>query len=139
MKINVIDNDLEPIQNCFGTKENQDDMSLRKYLKFMYWIGYLPFEWIDTESHEFTNVKFRASWYKTAFILLADLLIVSLIFIYFPVWHLLNIGKDFDLKLLLDLGYYEAVFGTTTSAFCNLQFLTFPALTFWIYVNMGKC
>ena len=114
-------------------------MSLLKYLRCMYWIGLLPFEWIDSESKEFNNEKFRASGYKTVLILFADFLLVSLVFVYFPIWHLLNIGKEFDFKLLLDQEYFKTVFGTTTSAFCNLQFLTFPALTFWIIVVMGKC
>ena len=138
MKINFIDNDVEPIQNYFTTKNNQGNMSLLKYLRCMYWIGFLPFEWIDSESQAFNNIKFRVSGCKTLLILLTDLLLVSLVFVYFPIWHWLNFGNEFDLKLLLDQDYYRAVFVTTTSAFCNLQFLTFPALTFWIFVVMGK-
>ena len=113
-------------------------MSLLKYLKCMFWMGYLPFEWLDPESHEFANVNFRASWYKTLLILVADLLIGSLVILYFPIWHLLNMGNDFDMKRLLDLEYYKYVFGSTTSAFCNLQFISMPLLGFWSYAAMGK-
>ena len=138
MKINVVNTDVQPIQNNFKTISNEGNMSLLKYLKFMYWMGYLPFEWIDPDSQEFDNVKFRVCGYKTLLMLFVDFLKGSLVIIYYPTWHWLNIGKDFDMKLLLDVEYYKAVFGSTTNAFCNLQFLSIPLFCFWAYAAMGK-
>ena len=139
MKVNVIETDIQPMYNYSATKINQGNMKLLKYLRLMYWMGFLPFEWIDPESPEFQNVKFRVSGCKTILILLADLLIGSLVILYFPIWHMLNMGKDFEMNLLLDPEYYKKVFGSTTSAFCNLQFLTMPLFAFWAYAAMGNC
>ena len=134
MKINVIETGDVLNAQKFASKNPQGNASLAKYLKLMYWMGYLPLEWID---EEISQATFRVSNCKTVWILIADFIIGSSIMIYFPIWHRLNMGEEFDLKQLLNPDYFKNVFGSTTIAFCNLQFLTMPLMGFWTYALLG--
>ena len=133
MKVEII-NPNKPGKN----KEPQNDRALLRYLKFMFWMGYLPINWINPEEPDCQDVLFEVSFSKSSIIFILDFLISTIIVPYFYIWHRLNMKKDFDLNQLLDPNYYVMVFGSMTSAICQLTFVISPVSFCWIFVVIGK-
>ena len=131
---------VSPHLNKAEKHSDVQNVKLLRHLKIMFYLGYLPIEWTEeTDSAEILISGFKNSRTKSALIAILDILIATLVVTYIPVWHLLNVGSSFDLKLLATTDYYVQVFnGTMTDAFTQLMYLAFPTLVWWIYVKIGN-
>ena len=116
---------------------NDHDRALLRYLKIMYWMGYLPINWTNPDQPDTQDVFFEVSFLKSAVIFLWNLLESSIIIPYLYFWHRINMSKDFDMSKLLSPSYYVTVFGSSTSAVCQLIFVISPISFCWIFVKLG--
>jgi len=104
-------------------------------LKVMYYLGYLPFSWFNENDTEY----FEISNWKTFFMLLFDFLLILLIPANYYFWHLYNLGKDFDMSLLLQPSYYVKMNdGVFTTAISQLIFVAWVGLIFWAFAYIGN-
>ena len=126
---------LERPCKLFSKMEN---LKLLKYLKIMYYFGYLPIYWIKPVNSNYVENKFKVTWGKSLMITFLDIFIALTVVAYFPVWHILNMGPNFDLNLLTKPEYYSRIFqGSSTSALTNLGFMSYPVFSWWIFVKIG--
>jgi len=101
----------------------------------MYYLGYLPFSWFNENDTEY----FEISNWKTFFMLLFDFLLILLIPANYYFWHLYNLGKDFDMSLLLQPSYYVKMNdGVFTTAISQLIFVAWVGLIFWAFAYIGN-
>ena len=84
-----------------GRKLEMINSKMISFLKVMYYFGYLPFTWTTIDDPQYDEVKFEISNCKTILMLTYDFIIGLLVLFYFYLWHWLNLGKDFDMTLLL--------------------------------------
>ena len=115
------------------------NLQLMRYLKMMYFLGYLPISW-ETSTDLYNNGNFfKNSTIKSCVMLIFDSLMgLSFITLYY-VWHLLNMDKDFDLSLIWTPKYIIGVYnGVVTSALSQLFYCFFPSMVFWIYTFLGN-
>jgi hypothetical protein len=87
------------------------NVKLLKYLKIMYYLGYLPVSWItQATGSSFMENKFEVNLSNSIKMACFDIMIASVIVAYLPVWHLLNMGPSFDLAVLAKPDYYISIF-----------------------------
>lgn len=110
-----------------------------RWLKVMYYFGYLPFHWSkDAHESELPDSKFRVSRAKTIVILIFDFLLALLAPTYFCLWHWINI-EDFDMSRLLHASYYiQMNKGVVTTALTQFAAILFTSSMFWIFATFGK-
>ena len=119
---------------------------MNKWLKVMYYFGYLPFHWnkaaadgdaiADSESVDQT--KFRISRAKTIIILVFDFLLAFLAPMYFVFWHWINID-DFEFSQMFRASYFVQLNGgTVTTALTQLTAIVITSCMFWIFAAFGK-
>jgi len=81
---------------------------------------------------------FKISTVKSILILIFDTMLTSMILAYMYFWHWLNI-EDFNFGQLLQFSYYlDLNEGVMTTTLCQLLYITFPMLMFWMYCWTGK-
>jgi hypothetical protein len=115
-----------------GLKKNQ---KMILFLRVMYYSAFLPINWTITDENE-TIIKI--STLKSILLVLFDILLVFMIPAYVYFWHWLNI-EEFNLGQLVQLSYYlELNEGVMTTTLCQLLYITFPMLMFWIYCWIGN-
>ena len=117
---------------------DETNVKMIKWLKIMSCLGYLPISWINPNDPEYAERKFKISLRKSLTIACVDIVVGLLVVAYVPVWHLLNIGPDFDFHLLLKADYYNHIVqGSRTSALTYFSFTLYPAFCWWIFVKVG--
>ena len=115
----------------------ESSSSLLRFLKVMYFFGFLPFNWTKWISDE-QQIRFKISRLKTLLVFFIDLLGAALIPTFIFVWYMLNID-GFDSGRLLTLKHYLDVNeGSATTALCQLTYIIYPCCIFWIYGAVGN-
>ena len=111
--------------------------SLLKFVKLMYFTGFLPIKWTDNwingEKH-----RFQISWPKTMLLIALDFLAAISVPAYIFLWHWL-ITEGFNVRQFFTLKYYLDISdGIITTFLCQLVYFAFPSYAFWIYGTVGK-
>jgi hypothetical protein len=115
-----------------GLNINQKMIS---FVRVMYYSALLPINWLITEEN---GTTFKISTVKSILILIFDTMLTSMILAYMYLWHWLNI-EDFNFGQLLQFSYYlDLNEGVMTTTLCQLLYITFPMLMFWMYCWTGK-
>jgi hypothetical protein len=115
-----------------GLNINQKMIS---FVRVMYYSALLPINWLITEEN---GTMFKISTVKSILILIFDTMLTSMILAYMYFWHWLNI-EDFNFGQLLQFSYYlDLNEGVMTTTLCQLLYITFPMLMFWMYCWTGK-
>jgi hypothetical protein len=115
-----------------GLNINQKMIS---FVRVMYYSALLPINWLITEEN---GTMFKISTVKSILILIFDTMLTSMILAYMYFWHWLNI-EDFNFGQLLQFNYYlDLNEGVMTTTLCQLLYITFPMLMFWMYCWTGK-
>jgi hypothetical protein len=105
----------------------------------MYFLGYLPVSWGTPKDLNENGNFFRNSTIKSFIMILLDFALVLICINLFYVWHLVFMGKDFDLSLIWTPSYIVGIYdGVVTTALSQLFFRMFPTMLFWIYTYIGK-
>jgi hypothetical protein len=115
------------------------NIQLLTYLYVMYFLGYLPVSWGTPKDLNENGNFFRNSTIKSFIMILLDFALVLICINLFYVWHLVFMGKDFDLSLIWTPSYIVGIYdGVVTTALSQLFFRMFPTMLFWIYTYIGK-
>ena len=120
-------------------KMSPENLKLFRYLKLMYFLGYLPITWKISKDPNFNENFFNNSKIISILIMAFDFGVASTIVILYYVWHLRYMGKDFDLNLIWTPGYVVDVYdGVVTNVVSQLFCALFPSTLFWIYTYLGE-
>lgn len=115
------------------------NIKLVRLLKGMYFLGYLPITWKSVQDPDQNDIFFKNSTIKSMLIIILDVIIAMSVFVFFYVWHLINMGKDFDISQIWTLNYIVGIYdGRVTTALSQFFFILFPALLFGLYTFIGK-
>jgi len=128
LSIEKTSNKVKPLKN--------EGSGLLRLLQLMYYLGFLPVEWMTNTNGSVTG--FKICRVKSVFMITVDTLLALLIPAYFCLWHWLNV-EDFDLARIWKISYYQQLNdGTVTTTLCQLLYVGFPSSIFWIYFKTGK-
>ena len=109
-----------------------------RYLKVMYYLGFLPVQWNNGEDPEVGDLKFKISKAKIVLILIFDFILALFSPIYFFLWHWINID-GFDMSLMFAPSYYtELSTGSVTTSLTKLSSIVLASSMFWIFASFGK-
>ena len=123
------------LHNQMGPK----NLGLMRHLKLMYYMRFLPVTWKNNQDHDNNEIFFENSTIKSVLLLSFDFIVAMNVFVYFYVWHLVNMGKDFDIRCIWTATYIVGVYnGHVTTALSQLFFILFPVFLFWLNTYLGE-
>ena len=115
------------------------NLKLLRYLKVMYFLGYLPISWKTSKDPCDDEKFFQNSTVKSFVMFFIDSALAMNFLVLYYIWHLLNMGKDFDLSLIWTPKYIVGIYdGVVTTALSQLFYFMFPNMIFWMYTYFGK-